>query len=64
MTSEDDPPPNPRLEGVRCATREEQRAVTNSSRKNKAAGPTQKKHSFVDVSGGEIKPYAIQKNTS
>ena len=52
MTSADDPP---RLEGVWCASREEKRAITNSSRKNEAAGPTQKQHSFVDVSGGYSK---------
>ena len=32
----------PRLEGVQYATGEEQRAITNSSRKNEAAGPKQK----------------------
>ena len=37
------------------ATREEQRPITNSSRKNVAAGPEQKWHSVVDVSGGESK---------
>ena len=31
-----------RLEGVQYATGEEQRAITNSSRKNEAAGPKQK----------------------
>ena len=29
----------PRLEGVQYATGEEQRAITNSSRKNEATGP-------------------------
>ena len=37
MTPEVEPP---RLEGVRYATGEEQRAVTTSSRKNEVAGPT------------------------
>jgi len=39
MTPDDEPP---RTEGVPYATREEQRAVTNSSRKNEVAGPKQK----------------------
>ena len=39
MTPEAEPP---RLEGVQYATGEEQRAVTNSSRKNEVAGPKQK----------------------
>ena len=34
-------------------TREEQRAITNSSRKNEVAGPKQKCCSVVDGSGGE-----------
>ena len=41
--------------GVQYATGEEPRAVTNSSRKNEAAGPEQKRHSVVDVSSGETK---------
>ena len=49
-TLEDEPP---RLEGVQYVPREEQRAVTDSSRKNEAAGPNQKWHSGMDVSGGE-----------
>ena len=39
MTPEDEPP---RLEGVQYATGEDQRAMTNSSRNNEAAGPKQK----------------------
>ena len=39
MTPQAEPP---RLEGVQYATGEEQRAVTNSSRKNEVAGPKQK----------------------
>ena len=35
------------------ATGEEQRAITNSSRKNEEAGPKRKWHSAVDMSGGE-----------
>ena len=40
-------------EGVQCATGEEQRAITNNSRKKEAAGPKRKQHSVVDMSGGE-----------
>ena len=36
MTAEDEPP---RLEGVQYATGEEQRTMTNISRKRKTAGP-------------------------
>ena len=46
------------LPGVKMfqyATAEEWRAITNSSRKNEAAGPKQKQHSVVDVSGRESK---------
>ena len=52
MTPENEPL---RSVGVRYATGEEQRAITNSSRKNEEAGPKQKWHSVVDVSGGESK---------
>ena len=48
MTLEDEPP---RLEDVLYATREEQRANTNSSRKHEAVGPKQKQCSVVDISG-------------
>ena len=51
-TLEDEPP---RSEGIQYVTGEEQRAITNSSRKNEVAGPKQKKCSVVDVSGGESK---------
>ena len=44
-----------RLEDVQYATREEQRVVTNSSRKKDAPGPKQKQSPVVDVSGGESK---------
>ena len=50
MTLEDE---HTRLEGVHYATGEEWRAITNSPRKNEAAGPKQKWCSAVDVSGGE-----------
>ena len=42
-------------EGVQYATGEEQRAITNSSRKNEAKKPKRKLCSVVDVSGGECK---------
>ena len=45
----------PRWEGVQYATGEEQRAITNSSRKNEVTGPKQKRPSAVDVSGDESK---------
>ena len=45
----------PRSEGVQHATGEKQRTTTNSSRKNEAAGPEQKRCPVVDVSGDEIK---------
>jgi len=49
MTLKDKPPC---LEVVQYATGEEWKAITNSL-KNEAAGPKQKQHSVVDVSGGE-----------
>ena len=52
MTLEDEPL---RLEGVQYATRGEWRAITNSSRKNEAAGPKWKQCLVVDVSGDESK---------
>ena len=52
MTLEDEPH---RSKGVQYATREEQRAITNSSRKNEVAGPKWKQHSAANVSGGESK---------
>ena len=39
MTPKDE---SPGSEGVQYATREEQRTITNSSRKNEATGPKQK----------------------
>ena len=58
MTLEDEPP---RSEGVQYATGEEQRAVTNSSRKNEEAGPKQKQHSVMDVPGGECEVQCYKK---
>ena len=52
MTPEDE---LPRSESVQYASGEEQKAITNSSRKNEAAGPKQKSCLVVDVSGGESK---------
>ena len=52
MTVEDEPH---RSEGVQYAAGEETRAITNSCRKGEVAGPKQKQHSIVDVSGGESK---------
>ena len=52
MTPKNEPP---RLEGVQYATGEERRAIADSSRMNEAAGPKRKRHSVVDVSGGESK---------
>ena len=57
MTMEDEPP---RSEGVQYTTGEEQRAVTNSSRKNEEAGPKWKWYSVVDVSGGESKVWCCK----
>ena len=50
ITSEDE---SSRSEGVYYATEEEQRAITNSSRRNEAAGPRRKHCSAMAVSGGE-----------
>ena len=57
MTLEDE---LPRLEGIQCATGEEQRAIMNSSRKNEVAGPKQKQCSVVDMSGGESKVWCCK----
>ena len=44
-----------RAEGVQYANGKQQRAITNSSRKNEVAGPKQKRCSVLDMSGGESK---------
>ena len=49
MTPEDEPPRS----DIQYATREEWRAITNSSKKNEEAEPKWKRHSPVDVSGRE-----------
>ena len=59
LTLEDEPH---RLEGIQQATEEEQRAITNSSRKNEVAGQKQKRHLAMDVSGGESKSDAVKNN--
>ena len=48
------------LEGVQYATEEEQRAITNSSRKNEAAGPKQKGRTVWMWLVGEVKSDAIK----
>ena len=40
-----------RSEGVQYATGENQKAITNNSRKNEETEPKQKQHPFVDVTG-------------
>ena len=52
MTPEDEPP---KWEAVQYGPGEEWRAITNSFRKNEAAGLKQKRCSVVNVSGGESK---------
>ena len=52
MTLKDE---SPRWEGIHYATGEEQRIITNSSRKNEEAGPQWKQCSTVDTSGDESK---------
>ena len=50
MTPEDNPP---RSKGGQYTTKEEQRAIIKSSRKNEVAGTTWKWRSVVKVSGGK-----------
>ena len=52
MTLKDEPSI---LEHVQYTTGEEQRTITNNSRKNEEAQPKQKKYSVLDVSGEESK---------
>ena len=56
LTLEDEPA---RSEGVQCATGEEWKTITNSSRKNEVTGPKQKLQSVVDVSlgGNKVQHY-------
>ena len=48
-----------RSEGVQYATGEKQKTITNSSRKNEAAGPKQKQCPVVDVSDDVVKKHCI-----
>ena len=50
MMLEDEPL---RPENVQYATGKERGAITNSSRKNEAAGPKQNTYTYVYASGGE-----------
>ena len=61
MTPKDEPP---RLEVVQYAIWKEQRTITNSSRKNEAAGPKQKRCSLVDVSVMKLKSSAVQNSAA
>ena len=49
-----------RSEGVQCVTGQEQRAITNSYRKNEKVKPKQKWHSVVNMSGGESKVWSCK----
>ena len=53
---------SPRSEGIQYATGEEWRAITNSSRKNEAAGPKWKQCSVVDVLVVKVKSDAVKNN--
>ena len=57
MTLEDE---LPRFKGVQYTTEEEQRAITNRSRKNEVAGPKQKWCSSMDMSAGESKVWCCK----
>ena len=52
MTLEEDPS---RSEDVKNATGEEQKTITNSSRKNAASGPKRETTLVVDMSDGKSK---------
>ena len=52
---------SPRSEGIKYATGEERRTITNCSRKNDVARPKQKQRSVVGVSGGESKVLCCKK---
>ena len=51
---------SPRSKGVQYATGEEQRAITNNSRKNKVTGTKQKWCSVVDICGDESKVWSYK----
>ena len=61
IAPEDEPS---RSEGAQYATGEEWRAITNSSRKNEAAGPKWKQCLVVDVSGDESKVQCCKEQCS
>ena len=52
----------PGLKMFQYTTGEEWRAITNSSRKNEAAGTKQKQCSVMDLSGGKVKPDDVKNN--
>ena len=54
----------PSSESVQYATGEEQRAITNISRKDEVAGPKQKWRIVVDMSGGESKVHCCKEQYS
>ena len=54
--------PAPRSEGIQYTTREEQRIITNRSRKKEVAGPKQKQHLAVDGLVVKIKSDAVKNN--
>ena len=58
-TLDDEPRPPPMSVGVQYATGEQQR---NNSTKNEEAGPKQKQHYAVDMSGGESKVQCVRNN--
>ena len=53
-------PPAPRSQDVQYVTGEEQRAITNSYRKNEEVRPKQKWHSVANISGGESKVWSCK----
>ena len=61
MTPEDK---HSRLEGVQYATVEEQRAITNSSRKNEGPGPRRNNAQLWMCLVVKIKSNAVKKNTA
>ena len=61
ITLEDE---TPRLEGVQYATGEEQRATTNSSRRNGVIGPKQKQRSVAECLVVKVKSDAVKKNVA
>ena len=54
----------PRSEGVQYATREEQRAITNSSSKNEVAEPKRERHKLWMCLVVKEKSNAVKNNTA